>query len=191
VHAGSMGAESLAVMAREQAREIAEFCRQHAAGGSASNVSVASLSAADLCALVAVRMKKLVPHDALAVYLPRQDALAAELAVGDNYRLFSSLQIPLGEGLAGWVAQNHKAIVNGNPSVEPGYASDPAQHTTLRSALAAPVEGAGGIAAVLALYRSAQDAFTKDDLQVVEAICDEIGAAFEGTRPKTLAAAAR
>jgi len=32
---------------------------------------------------------------------------------GDNFRLFSSLQIPLGEGLSGWVAQNHKAILNG------------------------------------------------------------------------------
>ena len=180
-HDSCAGAETMVVLAREQGREIAEFCRQIAG----------SVSGADICALVAVRMKRLVPHDALAVYLPREGALAAEFAAGDNYRLFSSLQIPLGEGLTGWVAQNHKAIVNGNPSVEPGYASDAAQHSPLRSALAAPVEGARGVAAVLALYRAAQDAFTKDDLKVVEAICREIGTAFEDARRKARAAAAK
>jgi putative nucleotidyltransferase with HDIG domain len=174
------GAESPVALAREHGREIAEFCRQNAA----------NVSAADICALIAVRMKKLVPHDALAVYVPREGALAAEFAAGDNYRAFSSLTIPLGEGLAGWVAQNHKAIVNGNPSVEPGYASESAQ-SPLHSALAAPVEGPAGIAAVLALYRADQDAFTKDDLQVVEALCREIGGAFEETKPKTLAASAK
>ena len=44
---------------------------------------------------------------------------------GENFRLFSSLEIPFGEGLSGWVAENRKAILNGNPSVESGYLDDP------------------------------------------------------------------
>jgi len=31
--------------------------------------------------------------------------------------LFSSLEMPLGQELSGWVAENRKLIVNGNPSV--------------------------------------------------------------------------
>ena len=97
---------------------------------------------------------------------------------GENFRLFSSLRIPLGEGLSGWVAQNHKAILNGNPSVEPGYLNDPTKYSTLRSALAMPIEGSSGMAAVLALYRSAQDAFTAEDLRVVEAVAAGLGGAI-------------
>ena len=42
-----------------------------------------------------------------------------------------------------------------------------------------PLEGGSGVAAVLALYRAAQDAFTPDDLRVVEAIGAGLGVAIE------------
>jgi len=116
--------------------------------------------------------------------------LSAEFVSGENFRLFSSLQIPLGEGLSGWVAQNHKAILNGNPSVEPGYLNDPTKYSTLRSALAVPIEGVSGVVAVLALYRAGQDAFTADDLGVVEAIGALMGMAIEGRKAKSTGAAA-
>ena len=107
---------------------------------------------------------------------------------GENFRLFSSLRIPEGEGLSGWVAQNHKAILNGNPSVEPGYLNDPTKFSTLRSALAVPLEGKSGVAAVLALYRAAQDAFTAEELRAVEAIGAGIGIALDSARrPKASA----
>jgi GAF domain-containing protein len=104
---------------------------------------------------------------------------------GENLKLFSSLRIPLGEGVSGWVAQNHKPILNGNPSVEPGYLNDPTKYSTLRSALALPLEGSTGVAAVLALYRAHQDAFTKDDLRVLEAFGAQLGSVIESAaRPK-------
>ncbi len=51
--------------------------------------------------------------------------LMPEYVTGDDFRLFSSLQIPVGHGLSGWVAENRKPILNGNPSVESGYLNDP------------------------------------------------------------------
>jgi|SRR5450631_169533 len=138
-----------------------------------------SLRPQDIFSLLAVRLKNLVPHDSMAVYLPKNGMLAAEFVSGDNFRLFSSLRIPDGEGLSGWVAQNHKAILNGNPSVEPGYLNDPTKYSTLRSALAVPLEGNAEVAAVLALYRAGQDAFTADDLSVLEAISSGLGTAIE------------
>jgi GAF domain-containing protein len=128
----------------------------------------------------------------MAVYCQQGEALAAEFVSGDNFRLFSSLRIPLGEGLSGWVAQNHKAILNGNPSVEPGYLNDPTRYSTLRSALAVPLEGSAGVAVVLALYRAGQDAFRADDLRIVEAIAVELGTAIESAaKPKASAASAK
>lgn len=151
---------------------------------------VASLCTEDICSLLAVRLKRLVPHDSMAVYFVRNDVLLPEFISGENIRLFSTLRIPLGEGLSGWVAENHKAILNGNPSVEPGYLNDPTKYSTLRSALAVPIEGTSRLVAVLALYRAGQDAFTTDDLRVVEAVILEIGKAIENTKGRVAAAGA-
>jgi diguanylate cyclase (GGDEF)-like protein/putative nucleotidyltransferase with HDIG domain len=138
-----------------------------------------SLSVDDTLSMLSVRLKRLVPYDSMAVYVKQDNVLVPEYVSGDNFRLFSSLRIPLGEGLSGWVAQNSKPILNGNPSVEPGYLNDPAKYSTLRSALAVPLEGVSGVVAVLALYRTHQDAFTKDHLRILLAISSKLGFTIE------------
>jgi putative nucleotidyltransferase with HDIG domain len=148
-----------------------------------------SLSLDDILALVSVRLKHLVPHQAVAVYVRQKDVLIPALASGENSQLFSELKISFGEGLSGWVAQNHKPILNGNPAVEPGYLDDNVQYNKLRSALAVPLEGSSGVAAVLGLYRTQQDAFTKEDLQIVEIIVSRLGATIEQTQKAARAAA--
>ena len=100
---------------------------------------------------------------------------------GEDFRLFSSLQIPIGQGLSGWVAENEKAIVNGNPSVEPGYLNDPTKFSILGSALAVPLVGLDGVIGVLALYRVQRDAFTQDHLRVLLAICSKLALAVENS----------
>jgi diguanylate cyclase (GGDEF)-like protein/putative nucleotidyltransferase with HDIG domain len=138
-----------------------------------------SLSVDDTLSMLSVRLKRLVPNDSMAVYIKHDNLLIPEYVSGDNFRLFSSLRIPLGEGLSGWVAQNSKPILNGNPSVEPGYLNDPTKYSTLRSALAVPLEGVSGVVAVLALYRTHQDAFTKDHLRILLAISSKLGFTIE------------
>jgi diguanylate cyclase (GGDEF)-like protein/putative nucleotidyltransferase with HDIG domain len=138
-----------------------------------------SLSLDDTLSMLSVRLKRMVPHDSMAVYCKADNLLTPEFVSGDNFRLFSSLKIPLGEGLSGWVAQNSKPILNGNPSVEPGYLNDPTKYSTLRSALAVPLEGVSGVVAVLALYRAKQDAFTKDHLRILLAISSKLGFTIE------------
>ncbi|MGO9085693.1 MAG: HD domain-containing phosphohydrolase [Candidatus Sulfotelmatobacter sp.] len=166
--------------ASSQKQELIEFCRQSK-----------SLTIEDIASLLWVRLKRLLPHDAMALYCPRSGLLVPEFVSGDNSSLFSSLQIPLGEGLSGWVAQNRKPILNGNPSVESGYLNNPTKYSTLRSALAMPLEGTTGVAAVLAVYRAAQDAFTADDLRVAEAIGSGLGIAIENAaKPRAAASAA-
>lgn len=138
-----------------------------------------SLRLDDVFSLFAVRLKRLVAYDAMAVYVRHGKELKAEYASGDNFRLFSGLRIPVGEGLSGWVAHNSKPIVNGNPSVEPGYVNDPARFSTLRSALAVPLQNDSEVVAVLALYRAAQDAFTQDHLRIVLNASSKLGITIE------------
>jgi diguanylate cyclase (GGDEF)-like protein len=98
---------------------------------------------------------------------------------GDNFRLFASLRIPMGQGLSGWVAQNLKPILNGNPSVEPGYLNDPSKYSTLTSALAVPLEGLQGVVGVVALYHAEKDFFTSDHLRILLAVSSKMALAIE------------
>jgi diguanylate cyclase (GGDEF)-like protein/putative nucleotidyltransferase with HDIG domain len=139
----------------------------------------ASLSLGETLSVFSVKLKPMVPYDAIAIYIKRDDELFPEYVNGDNYRLFSSLRIPVGQGLSGWVAQNRKPIVNGNPSVEPGYLNDPAKFSTLRSALAVPLEGVAGVVGVLALYRGERDAFTSDHLRILLAVSGKMALSIE------------
>jgi diguanylate cyclase (GGDEF)-like protein/putative nucleotidyltransferase with HDIG domain len=139
----------------------------------------ASLSLGETLSVFSVKLKRLVPYDAIAIYVRRGDELIPEHVSGDNFRLFASLRIPLGQGLSGWVAQNRKPIVNGNPSVEPGYLNDPTKFSTLRSALALPLEGLAGIVGVLTLYHAERDAFTTDHLRILLAISSKMALAIE------------
>src|SRR5260370_621176 len=129
-----------------------------------------SLSLNETLSLLAIRLKRMIPYDSLAIYVLRDDRLRAEYVSGDNFRLFSSLEIPLGQGLSGWVADNRKPIINGNPCVEPGYLNDETKFTTMRSALAIPLIGLHGTVSVLTLYHNEKDAFTKHHLRILLAI---------------------
>jgi diguanylate cyclase (GGDEF)-like protein/putative nucleotidyltransferase with HDIG domain len=139
----------------------------------------ASLSLGETLSVFSVKIKPMVPYDAIAIYICHGEELVPEYVSGDNYRLFASLRIPVGDGLSGWVAQNRKPIINGNPAVEPGYMNDPARFTTLRSALAVPLEGVGGVIGVLALYRAERDAFTSDHLRILLAVSGKMALAIE------------
>jgi putative nucleotidyltransferase with HDIG domain len=170
--------------ARQEAQALAGFV-----GKLGGNLGVA-LGLEDALALLAVRVKRLAQHDAMAVYVVRDKVLVAEWVSGENFRLFSGLRIPVGEGLSGWVVQNVKPILNGNPSVEPGYLNDPGKYSTLRSALAVPLQGKAGVVAVLALYRAEADAFTRDELSVVQELVAGVGVAIEAGLKRGLGMAA-
>lgn len=139
----------------------------------------ASLSLDETLSVLAVRLKRMAPYDSMAIYVAREGRLYPAYVTGENFRLFSSLEIPIGQGLSGWVADTRKPILNGNPSVEPGYLNDPNKFSTLRSALAVPLEGVGGLVGVLALYQSEPDAFTRDHLRILLAISAKIAMSVE------------
>jgi diguanylate cyclase (GGDEF)-like protein/putative nucleotidyltransferase with HDIG domain len=138
-----------------------------------------SLSLGETLSVLSMRLRKMIPYDSMVVFLLKEGRLIPELVSGDNFRLLSSLNIGLGEGLCGWVAEKRKPIVNGNPEVEAGYVSDPARFTTLRAALAVPLEGLNGVVGVLAMYRSDPDAFSADHLRILLAVSSKIALSVE------------
>jgi len=138
-----------------------------------------SLRLPETISILAMRLKQLVDFDALAVYALRNGKLHPEYVVGQDQSLFSSLEIPAGHGLSGWVAANRKAIVNGNPSVESAYLNDATKVSKLRSALAVPLEDAEGVVGVLTLYRSQPAVFNRNQLRIVQALASKLAAAIK------------
>jgi putative nucleotidyltransferase with HDIG domain len=130
-------------------------------------------------------LRDIVPYDVLAVYRRDAERLSPEYLEGDDCRMFAALEIPMGAGLSGWVAENGKAILNGNPSVEPGYLNDPAKFSALRSALAVPLVATHEITGVLSLYLKGPDAFTSDHLKALTLLSPILAGAMELTSARS------
>jgi len=138
-----------------------------------------SLSLSETLSVLSMRLRRLIPYDSIAIFVRRNDWLVPELVSGDNFRVLSSLKIRVGEGLCGWVAENCKPILNGNPKVEAGYAAAMDKNAPLESALAVPLEGINGVVGVLAMYRAGADAFTQDHLRILLAVGSKVGLSVE------------
>jgi GAF domain-containing protein len=131
------------------------------------------LSRREVLAVFAGRLQELIPSDGIAFYVRGHDTLLPEYACGSHAETLSSLKIPVGEGLSGWVAANGKPLLNGNPAV------DAADLAGLKSALAIPIEGQNDIAGVLTLFRAQADAFSSADLRDLLALSLLLGHLIE------------
>jgi diguanylate cyclase (GGDEF)-like protein/putative nucleotidyltransferase with HDIG domain len=125
------------------------------------------------------RLGELIGYNTLAVYLPNGDHLELVGVAGESSRLFQKRSFPVGDSLSGWAARSGDPIVNGSPAMECCYAEDVTRWRRLQSALAVPFEGRGHLKGVLTLYHLNQDAFTRDDLRIVQAAAAQVGRAIE------------
>jgi len=138
-----------------------------------------SLSLRETLSVVAVRLKEMIPHDSIVFYVCEDDRLIPRYVHGVDYDLFSSIRIPLGQGVAGWVAKTEEPIINADPAAETKYLGDPSRVSSLQSALAVPLRGRDGVAGVLSLYLRAKQGFTKDHLRMLLAASSKLGLSVE------------
>ncbi|MBS1824755.1 MAG: diguanylate cyclase [Acidobacteria bacterium] len=138
-----------------------------------------SLSLDETLSVFAVRLRKTIPYDSIAIYVRRDTILRPEYVSGENVRAFSNLRIAMGEGLSGRVAESRKPVMNGDPMEETGYAEQAVRPTVLQSALSIPLEGLTGVAGVLTLYGAEKEAFTTDHLRVLQVISAKVAVSIE------------
>ena len=138
-----------------------------------------SLSLKETLSVVAVRLKEMIPHDSIVFFVCQDGMLIPEYVHGVDYDLFSSLRIPMGQGLSGWVARNEKPITNGNPAAETLHLGPSSGITNLQSAVCVPLRGRVGVAGVLTLYHREKNCFTKDHLRLLLAASSKLGLSVE------------
>ena len=138
-----------------------------------------SLSLKETLSVVAIRLKQMIPHDCIVFFVCQEGILIPEYVHGVDFDLFSSLRIPLGQGLSGWVARNEKPITNGNPAAEVLHVAGSSHATTLQAALSVPLRGRDGVAGALTLYHREKNFFSKDHLRMLLAGSSKLGVSVE------------
>ena len=130
-----------------------------------------ALSTRETLALMASRLRQLVPFDVFTVYLKQGDFLELRFADGDGANGFTGERIPLGEGISGWVAQSGKPILNGNAAVEPGCPLLPNGQPALGSGLSIPLRDLQkDVFAVITVFCVVADSFSRDHLRMLLAM---------------------
>ncbi len=130
-------------------------------------------------AILAHCVQAQIPFDCIAVYTRTGAAIRAQYMNGWCECAFSSEAIPLGEGLSGWVAENARCIVNGNPTVEPNFVPEAELFTPESSALAVPLLNASGVSfGAVALYSREPAAFSRDHRHMLEELTQEFAPAL-------------
>ena len=110
------------------------------------------------------------------------------IAVGENAESLKGLRVPLGEGVAGWVA------ATGNPLVVPDVALDPhwsvftKNHPELniQSIACVPVRSAEKTLGVIQLLNSKLDLLSEYSISFLRILCDYAAIAIQNARSMTL-----
>ena len=142
-----------------------------------------SLRLDDTLPALALALKRVLAFDTLAVYLLKEGRLVPRYATGDGATILMARTVELGAGLCGWVAQNKKPILNGNPSVEIGLSDDnPTRLGLLKAALVVPLFASEGTVGTLMVCRNGLTSFEKDHLRILQAVSAKLASVIENAQ---------
>ncbi len=126
------------------------------------------LNVSETLSLLSDKMSDLVPHEACAVYLmdSNQQSLSAYHASGRAADELNGLEVRVGEGVAGWVAANHRSLSNVSP--EPDFKERPPLRQRFGSCMAVPLILDKNVVGVISLYATASNGFRPNHLRMME-----------------------
>ena len=152
-------------------------------------VSKTLTSTLDLNNILSAIMKnarKLIKAEAWSFFLIDQETgeLVFEKASGkkDNKKRTRKIRLKMGEGIAGWVAQELIPVVVPDVSSDPRFSSEIDKQITpkTKSIMCVPIKSKGKILGVLEIVnKTSNGTFTKDDLNLMLRIVDHAAIAIE------------
>ena len=125
-----------------------------------------------LASEMTTRLADAMPASEVCLFSPDAgaDLLGVAYATPAIAAIVSTLNIRIGDGLAGWVAANRHTIANSDASLDLG---DAATALGLGVCTATPVFALGALVAVLCVYSPAK--CTDDQVRKIGALAQEIG----------------
>lgn len=164
-------------------RQVERLSLLHAAGKDLAS----SLDLDGLLAKLLQNIEDVLHPDTWSLLLvePEFKRLRFEVAVGQGAEKLKGLTIPLGQGIAGWVAQKGESVLVEDARNDPRFlaAIDELTGIVTRSLLCVPVTGRHGILGVIELVNYGDhEAFRKDDLPFLQTLADYTAIALENAR---------
>jgi putative nucleotidyltransferase with HDIG domain len=136
---------------------------------SLARVVAGEASLADVGALSWMMLRQMVPCAAMGIFVPEEqdDSIRGVYAAGAHAHLIRDLRSVPGTGVVGWSAANRRMAINAEPALD--YGHHVAQlEPPLLSMVAVPLMHEGSVAAVVALYATAKNAFTEDQGRLLD-----------------------
>jgi diguanylate cyclase (GGDEF)-like protein len=110
------------------------------------------------------------------------------IAVGENAESLKGLRIPLGEGVAGWVAKTGNPLVVPDVRLDPHWSAFAARHADLniQSIACVPVRSGNKTLGVIQLLNSKLDLLSEYSISFLRILCDYAAIAIQNNRSVTL-----
>jgi diguanylate cyclase (GGDEF)-like protein len=110
------------------------------------------------------------------------------IAVGENSQTLKGLRVPMGEGVAGWVAATGNPLVVPDVSLDPHWAAFAKKFPELniQSIACVPVRSANRTLGVIQLLNSKLDLMSEYSISFLRILCDYAAIAIQNARSMTL-----
>jgi diguanylate cyclase (GGDEF)-like protein len=110
------------------------------------------------------------------------------IAVGENAETLRGLRVPLGEGVAGWVAKTGNPLVVPDVRLDPHWSAFAAKHPDLniQSIACVPVRSGEKTLGVIQLLNSKLDLLSEYSISFLRILCDYAAIAIQNNRSVTL-----
>ncbi len=131
----------------------------------------------DVGALAWMMIRNVVPCASMTLFVndDGQDAVAVRFAAGVHAPFLRRVRKPRGAGISGWASATRRGVLNADAALDLGPDVG-AMTPPLRSALAVPLTHDGSCVGVLTLYASTPNAFSEDQLRLLELLAPSFGA---------------
>jgi diguanylate cyclase (GGDEF)-like protein len=110
------------------------------------------------------------------------------IAVGENTESLKGLRVPMGEGVAGWVASTGNPLVVPDVALDPHWSAFASKHPDLKikSIACVPVRSGNKTLGVIQLLNSKLDLLSEYSISFLRILCDYAAIAIQNARSMTL-----
>jgi diguanylate cyclase (GGDEF)-like protein len=118
----------------------------------------------------------------------KNNQLYYAIAVGENAESLRGLRVPMGEGVAGWVASTGNPLIVPDVKLDPHWAAFSAKHPDLniQSIACVPVRSGEKTLGVIQLLNSKLDLLSEYSISFLRILCDYAAIAIQNARSMTL-----
>ena len=167
--------------AKERAlRDIAAAQREVLSLYEISQTLGSTLRLSEVLPIVAAKLEKIADFTTLIIFLAEGELLRAAYATGKNAESLKGLEMMVGQGGAGWVAEHRQVLLGGTPLADLERPLGSAAES-YRTASIFPIERDGALVGALALYCETNRGYSADEVRLLETISHHTATAIQNS----------